>query len=81
MENAKDQSDAEIACAAPVVAAVQKAVARVNRQLAPFEQIRKYRILQRDFTIEDGELTATMKVRRARVIENFQKDIEELYAR
>ncbi len=69
-----------IVSAAPVAAEVQKAVKRVNQQLAQFEQIRKHRILCRDFTIEEGELTATMKVRRARVIENFREDIEELYA-
>jgi long-chain acyl-CoA synthetase len=55
-------------------------VARVNRQLAPFEQIRKYRILPREFSLEQGELTATMKVRRARAMENFKEQIEELYA-
>ncbi len=59
---------------------LKKAVKRVNKQLAPFEQIRKYRVLDRELSIENGELTATMKVRRARVIENFKKDIEELYA-
>ncbi len=78
MEAYKGKSDAEIVSARPVATEVQKAVARVNRNLAPFEQIRRHRILQRDFSIEHGELTATMKVRRARVIENFQKDIEEL---
>jgi long-chain acyl-CoA synthetase len=51
----------------------------VNQQLAPFEQVRKYRILERDFTIEAGELTATMKVRRRRVMENFKDQIEQLY--
>jgi long-chain acyl-CoA synthetase len=65
---------------APVADELRKAVKRVNKQLAPFEQIRKYRILDRELTIENGELTATMKVRRARVLENFKQDIEELYA-
>ncbi len=59
---------------------IQRAVARVNKQLAPFEQVRKYRILARDFSIEQGELTATMKVRRNRAMENFKEDIHELYA-
>jgi long-chain acyl-CoA synthetase len=81
MDGYQGRSDAEVAAAPPVVAEVQKAVSRVNRQLAPFEQIRKHRILQRDFSIEAGELTATMKVRRARVMQNFQQEIEELYAR
>jgi long-chain acyl-CoA synthetase len=58
---------------------VKKAVARVNRQLAPFEQIRKFRILQREFSIERGELTPTMKVRRNRVLENHRELVSELY--
>jgi len=58
---------------------VKKAVARVNRQLAPFEQIRKFRILEREFTIEAGELTPTMKVRRSRVLENHRALVSELY--
>jgi long-chain acyl-CoA synthetase len=60
-------------------AEVKKAVARVNRQLAPFEQIRKFRILQREFSIESGELTPTMKVRRSRVLDNHRELVSELY--
>jgi len=70
----------EIAQAKPVATEIQKAVARVNKHLAPFEQVRKYRILSRDFSIEQGELTATMKVRRGRAMENFKEQIDELYA-
>ncbi|MGH9659704.1 MAG: hypothetical protein ACRD96_14240, partial [Bryobacteraceae bacterium] len=55
-------------------------IKRVNKQLAQFEQIRKYRILDRDYTIEAGELTATMKVRRTQVLENFRSEIDQLYA-
>jgi long-chain acyl-CoA synthetase len=71
---------AELSQAPPVLAEIQKAVARVNKQLAPFEQVRKYRVLSRDFSIEQGELTATMKVRRGRAVENFKEQIDELYA-
>ena len=71
---------AEVAAAPPVQAEVQKLVTRINKQLAPFEQVRKFRILDRDFCIEKGELTATMKVRRQHVLQNFQRDIELLYA-
>lgn len=59
---------------------VKKAVQRANRQLASFEQIRKYRILERDFSIENGELTPTMKVRRKKVLENFRAQVAEMYA-
>jgi long-chain acyl-CoA synthetase len=68
---------AEVATSAE--AEVKKAVARVNRKLAPFEQIRKFRILERDFSIETGELTPTMKVRRNRVLENNRELVTELY--
>jgi long-chain acyl-CoA synthetase len=61
-------------------AEVRRAVSRVNRRLAPFEQIRKFRILERDFSIEHGELTATMKLRRSRVLENHRALIAEMYA-
>ena len=76
----KLRSEAEIAQAPPVLEAIRRAVARVNRQLAPFEQVRKYRVLSRDFSVERGELTATMKLRRSRALENFKEDIAELYA-
>ncbi len=70
----------DLTSAPPVVSEVQKIVNRVNKNLAPFEQIRKFRILPRDFTIENGELTATMKVRRQQVIENFRDQVDLLYA-
>jgi long-chain acyl-CoA synthetase len=80
MDALKGHSTAEMAAAEPVQKEIRKVVERVNKQLAPFEQIRRYRVLGRDFSIEDGELTATMKVRRARVMENFRENIDELYA-
>ncbi len=80
MDEWKGRPEEELTQAPPVKTEIQKAVSRVNRQLAPFEQIRKYRILPREFSIEQGELTATMKVRRTRAMENFKQQIDELYA-
>ena len=79
MENSREPSGSGYVTAEPVVSEVRKAVARVNRQLASFERIRKFRILDREFSIEYGELTPTMKLRRSRVIENFRPLIDELY--
>jgi long-chain acyl-CoA synthetase len=59
--------------------AVQEAVSRVNKQLADFERIRRFKVLERDFTIEYGELTPTMKIRRSRVLENHKGLVSELY--
>ena len=81
MEAWKGKPQAEIAAAPPVIAEIQEGGgACEDKQLAPFEQVRKHRILSRDFSIEHGELTATMKVRRARAMENFKAQIDELYA-
>jgi long-chain acyl-CoA synthetase len=60
-------------------AVVSKAVKAANRELAGFEQIRKFRILEREFSIEQGELTPTMKIRRARVLENHRALVNEMY--
>jgi long-chain acyl-CoA synthetase len=79
MEPMRGKSLAEISQALPVEAELQRAVQRVNQQLASFEQIRKFRILDRDFSIEHGELTPTMKVRRGKVLENHRDLVSELY--
>jgi len=77
---AGESSDpAVIVNSAPVKAAVQQAVSRVNGQLADFERIRRFRILDREFSIEHGELTPTMKLRRARALENHKALLTELY--
>jgi long-chain acyl-CoA synthetase len=65
--------------AKPVISEVQAIVSRINKQLAPFEQVKRFRLLHREFTIEDGEVTATLKVRRKQVAENFSKEIDSLY--
>ena len=73
------RTTAEIATAEPVTKAVREAVSRVNRQLADFERIRRFKVLDRDFSIELGELTPTMKIRRERVLENHKALVNELY--
>jgi long-chain acyl-CoA synthetase len=65
--------------APPVIAEVQSIVSRVNKQLAPFEQVKRFRILYRELSIEHGEVTATMKVRRRQVMENFRTELDSLY--
>jgi long-chain acyl-CoA synthetase len=59
--------------------AVEQAVKTANRELADFERIRKFKILDREFSIERGELTPTMKLRRNRVLENHRELVNEMY--
>ncbi len=62
-----------------ILAEVKRIVQKVNRQLASFEQIRRYKILDREFTMDAGEITPTMKLRRGKVLDNFRAEIGELY--
>jgi len=59
---------------------VQELVDSVNRDRVRVEQIKRFSILPRDFTQEDGELTPTLKLRRRIVQEHFGDEIEKLYA-
>jgi long-chain acyl-CoA synthetase len=59
--------------------AVERVIARVNKHLADFERIRRFKVLHREFSIEHGELTPTMKIRRSRVLENHKQLVSELY--
>lgn len=58
---------------------VQSYVDELNAGLNRHEQIKKFHILGRDLTVEDGELTPSLKLRRKVVAEKFKADIEELY--
>ena len=62
-----------------VLAEVQKAVDEVNSTLAKVETVKKFSILSRNFTIEHGELTPTLKVKRKVVNSNFAEQIESMY--
>ena len=63
-----------------VRAQIQKAIDEVNATLARVETIKKFTILPRAFTMEDGELTPTLKVKRKNVHKNFAAEIEAMYA-
>jgi long-chain acyl-CoA synthetase len=63
-----------------VLALYQEIVDALNRDLAQFERIKKIAILPTEFSIESGELTPTMKVKRKVVEERWRDQIEALYA-
>jgi long-chain acyl-CoA synthetase len=58
---------------------VQAIVDDVNSKLSRFEQIKRFRVLPRDFSAEEGEVTPTLKLKRRVCEEHFAADIEALY--
>jgi long-chain acyl-CoA synthetase len=62
-----------------VLALYAEIVDGLNRGLAQFETIKRFRLLPREFTIASGELTPTMKVKRKVVEQNWSSEIEGIY--
>ena len=58
---------------------IQEAIDRVNATVPSYETIKRFTILDRDFTQETGELTPTMKVKRKAATQKFKKEIDAMY--
>lgn len=54
-------------------------LSEINSRLAPYETIKKFVLLPHDFSIEGGELTPTLKLRRKVIYEKFKQKIEDMY--
>ena len=52
----------------------------LQQDLAPYEQVKHFLLLPEPFTMDNGELTNTLKVRRNVVVERYAKEIDEMYA-
>ncbi len=74
------KSIAEIAKSPTTIAMVQEAVDKLNSTLASYETIKKFAILDRDWSIEEGELTASLKVKRKVVEKRYMDVLDGFYA-
>jgi long-chain acyl-CoA synthetase len=59
---------------------IQKGITEVNSKLARYETIKKFVILPREFSQEDGEITPTLKLKRKSIIRKYGNLLEALYA-
>jgi long-chain acyl-CoA synthetase len=62
-----------------VHALVAAAVERINEDLAHYEQVRRFEVLERDFSPEQNEVTPTLKLKRRIVEEHFADELKGLY--
>jgi len=62
-----------------LIATLQEGIDEVNASLADVEKVRRFRVIPRDFSIEGGELTPTMKVRRQVVCEKYADLVKRMY--
>jgi len=71
---------AELSRSPTAVKMVQSDVAKLTGELADYERIRRIALLPDELTIDNGELTPTLKVKRRVIDEKFGELIEELYS-
>ena len=70
----------EKAVADPVIfKRIQREIDRFNQELGQTEKIKKFRLLPNEWSITDGELSPTLKLRRKFIIEKYHQVIEEMY--
>jgi long-chain acyl-CoA synthetase len=79
-ENGLSEDPAQLAANGDVRAAIEAHLAKINEKFARVEQVKKIAILPQDLSQESGELTPTMKVKRAVVADMHQSEIEKLYS-
>lgn len=59
---------------------IQSVIDEVNKKVSTNDQkIRKFNILENEFSVEGGELTSTLKLRRNFILQKYEKVIDELY--
>ena len=58
---------------------VDAAIASINTHLAKYETVKRYHILANEFTVEEGELTPSLKVKRKYLTQKYMPEIEALY--
>lgn len=62
-----------------IVAKIEQEIERLNASFAKYEQVKKFRLLATPFTIEAGELTPTLKLKRKAILKRYQSVIEGIY--
>jgi long-chain acyl-CoA synthetase len=72
-------AELELSENAEVQRRISEAFDRANSQLARFEQIKYHQVLPADFSIEEGTLTPTMKLKRRHIAELYSDRIDSMY--
>jgi long-chain acyl-CoA synthetase len=79
-EHGLPEDPAQLAGNGDVRTSIEGHLAKVNEKFARVEQVKKIAILPHDLSQEGGELTPTLKVKRAVVADKHEREIEQLYA-
>ena len=62
-----------------VLTTFESIIAEYNQLFNQVEQVKKFTLLPREFTIDKGEMTPKLSIRRKQILANFEKEIEQMY--
>jgi len=54
-------------------------IENLNKNLSLVEKVKKFKVIKDEFTIENGMLTPTLKLKRKKILEKYKEDLEKLY--
>jgi len=74
------KDDADLITIKQIFEAVEKDIKQFNKSLASHEKIRKFRLISEPFSIEGGELTPTLKIKRRVVYDRYQALLDDMFA-
>ncbi|OBT16786.1 long-chain fatty acid--CoA ligase [Vibrio sp. UCD-FRSSP16_10] len=77
--NIKYQDKVDLLKHSQIVEMLEARVTELQKNLAKFEQVKKFKLLPKAFSMEKGELTPTQKLRRKVINDRYQDEIEEMY--
>ncbi len=77
--NLNPTSFKELSQCETVQSEVRQIIANMNASLASFETIKRFKVLDHEFTIEDGQLTPSLKMKRKKIDEMYKTFIDDLY--
>jgi len=58
---------------------IEKEIEKINKELTNIEKIKKFTVIDKQFSIENGFMTPTLKLKRYKIIQEYKKELEKLY--
>jgi len=77
--NLDASSNAEIITQEILIKRVQEELNEINKEYGSWEQLKQFKLLPSEFTIEGGELTPTLKFKRKKILEKYQEVYKQIY--
>lgn len=80
IKNIPYTNDVEMVKNKDVIMRFRKEIDKYNASLGDYEQVKKFEIIAKEWTIESGEMTASLKPRRSKIMKNYSDLIDKIYA-